>query len=74
MVLIGVNPAAATTPPRVSASEIAPAELARVMKRAATDFPEVACVLVQVAATGARTRAHHDALISRRRVRMPDAS
>lgn len=54
---IGVNPAAATTPPRVPASEIAPpepADLARVLKRAATDFPELACFLVLAAATGAR--------------------
>ena len=54
---IGVNPAAATTPPRVPQSEIKPpssVELARVLKRASESSPELACFLVLAAATGAR--------------------
>lgn len=54
---IGVNPAAATTPPRVPPSEIKPpssVELARVLKRASESSPELACFLVLAAATGAR--------------------
>jgi integrase len=54
---LGVNPAAATTPPRVPASQIAPPsgpELARVLRRASETSPELACFLVLAAATGAR--------------------
>ena len=54
---IGVNPAAATSPPRVPQSEIKPpsgADLARVLKRASDSSPELACFLVLAAATGAR--------------------
>ena len=54
---LGVNPAAATTPPRVPQSEIAPPsgpDLARVLRRAWESSPELACYLVLAAATGAR--------------------
>jgi integrase len=54
---LGVNPAAATTPPRVPTSQIAPPsgpELARVLRRASETSPELACFLVLAAATGAR--------------------
>lgn len=54
---LGVNPASATTPPRVPVSDIQPpgrAELARVLRRAADESPELACYLVVAAATGAR--------------------
>jgi integrase len=54
---IGVNPAAATTPPRVPQPEIKPpsgAELARVLQRASDSSPELAGFLVLAAATGAR--------------------
>lgn len=54
---IGVNPAAATTPPRVPQPEIKPPsgnELAGVLKRATESSPELACFLVLAAATGAR--------------------
>jgi integrase len=54
---IGVNPAAATTPPRVPVSEIKPpdrADLARVLRRAGEESPDLACFLMLAAATGAR--------------------
>ncbi|WP_162942049.1 tyrosine-type recombinase/integrase [Desertimonas flava] len=54
---IGVNPAAATTPPRVPQKEIKPpsgSELAGVLKRAEETSPELACFLMLAAATGAR--------------------
>ena len=54
---LGVNPAAATTPPRVPQTEIAPPsgpDLARVLRRAWESSPELACYLVLAAATGAR--------------------
>ena len=54
---LGVNPAAATTPPRVPQPEIAPPssrDLARVLRRAGESSPELACFLVVAAATGAR--------------------
>ena len=54
---LGVNPAAATTPPRVPQSEITPPsgpDLARVLRRAWESSPELACYLVLAAATGAR--------------------
>ena len=53
----GVNPAAATTPPRVPQPEISPPsgrDLARVLRRAWDASPELACFLVVAAATGAR--------------------
>jgi integrase len=52
-----VNPASATTPPRVLASDIKPSslpELGRVLLRAADEKPELACFLLLAAATGAR--------------------
>ena len=54
---IGVNPAAATTPPRVPVPDVKPPardELARVLRRAADELPELACYLILAAATGAR--------------------
>ncbi len=54
---IGINPASATTPPRVPASEIKPPSseaLARVLRRASTESPELECYLMLAAATGAR--------------------
>ena len=54
---IGVNPAVATTPPRVPHADINPpssAEVARVLRRAAETSPELACFLMLSAATGAR--------------------
>jgi integrase len=54
---LGVNPAAATSPPRVPQPEIKPpssADLARVLRRASDSSPELACFLVLAAATGAR--------------------
>ena len=54
---IGVNPASATTPPRVAAPTISPpdrAGLARVLRRAGEESPELACYLLLAAATGAR--------------------
>ena len=54
---IGINPAMATTPPRVPASDIkppAPKDLARVLRRAGEESPDLACYLILAAATGAR--------------------
>ena len=54
---IGINPAIATTPPRVPASDIRPPareDLARVLRRAAEESPDLACYLMLAAATGAR--------------------
>lgn len=54
---LGINPAAATTPPRVPASDIrppSPEALGRVLRRAAADSPELGCYLMLAAATGAR--------------------
>ena len=54
---IGVNPAQATTPPRVPQPDITPptgAEVARVLRRATAWSPELACFLMLSAATGAR--------------------
>jgi integrase len=54
---LGVNPASATTPPRVGPSEITPpssADLARVLRRAAAEAPELACFIMLAAVTGAR--------------------
>jgi integrase len=54
---IGINPAAATTPPRVPVSNIKPpasGDLARVLRRAGEESPDLACYLVLAAATGAR--------------------
>lgn len=54
---IGINPATATTPPRVPASDIkppSPEALGRVLRRAEVDSPDLACYLMLAAATGAR--------------------
>jgi len=54
---IGVNPAVATTPPRVPQPDINPpssAEVARLLRRDADTSPELACFLMLSAATGAR--------------------
>ncbi|MFK8025030.1 MAG: tyrosine-type recombinase/integrase, partial [Ilumatobacter sp.] len=54
---LGTNPALATTPPRVPVSDIkppAPADLARVLRRASEDSPDLASYLMLAAATGAR--------------------
>jgi integrase len=54
---IGVNPAVATTPPRVPQPDINPpssAEVARLLRRAAETSLELACFLMLSAATGAR--------------------
>ncbi len=54
---IGINMAASTTPPRVPAPQIAPPsaeQLGRVLLRAASESPELACFLTLAAATGAR--------------------
>jgi integrase len=54
---IGINPAAATTPPRVPVSDIKPPareDLARVLRRAGEESPDLACYLMLAAATGAR--------------------
>ena len=54
---IGINPAVATTPPRVPKFDIKPpsgAEVAQVLRRAAETSPELECFLVLSAATGAR--------------------
>ncbi|NND73462.1 MAG: site-specific integrase [Ilumatobacter sp.] len=54
---IGINPATATTPPRVPASDIKPPageDLARVLRRAGEESPDLACYLMLAAATGAR--------------------
>lgn len=65
---IGVNPASATTPPRVAAPTITPpdrAGLARVLRRAGEESPELACNLLLAAATGA----HRSELVA---LRWPD--
>lgn len=54
---LGVNPAAATTPPRVPKSDINPpssVDLARVLRVAAAEFPELATYIALASATGAR--------------------
>ena len=54
---LGVNPAVATTPPKVPMSTISPpasADLGRVLRRAAAESPELYCYLMLAAATGAR--------------------
>jgi integrase len=54
---IGVNPAAATSPPPVPQPEVKPpsgTELTRVLQRASDSSPELAGFLVLAAATGAR--------------------
>jgi integrase len=54
---IGINPATATTPPRVPASDIkppSPEALGRVLRRAEVDSPDLASYLMLAAATGAR--------------------
>ncbi|MEM8621488.1 MAG: site-specific integrase [Actinomycetota bacterium] len=54
---LGINPATATTPPRVPVSDIAPPsadDLSRVLRRAESESPDLSCYLVLAAATGAR--------------------
>ncbi len=54
---LGINPAVATTPPRVPVSDIAPPsadDLGRVLRRAESESPDLSCYLVLAAATGAR--------------------
>jgi integrase len=54
---LGVNPATATTPPRVPVSDIKPPSaeaLGRVLRRAETESPDLHCYLILAAATGAR--------------------
>ncbi|MEO1057808.1 MAG: site-specific integrase [Actinomycetota bacterium] len=54
---LGINPAIATTPPRVPVSDIAPPsadDLGRVLRRAESESPDLSCYLVLAAATGAR--------------------
>ncbi|MEJ7799915.1 MAG: site-specific integrase [Ilumatobacter sp.] len=54
---IGINPATATTPPRVPASDIKPPSseaLAGVLRRARVESPDLGCYLMLAAATGAR--------------------
>lgn len=54
---IAINPAVATTPPRVPQPDIrspSSAEVGRVLRRAAETSPELACFLMLSAATGAR--------------------
>ncbi len=54
---IGINPATATTPPRVPVSDIKPPSaeaLARVLRRADSESPDLGCYLMLAAATGAR--------------------
>ncbi len=54
---LGVNPAVSTTPPRVPQPNIKPpseSDLVRLLRRATTLAPELACFLVLAAATGAR--------------------
>ena len=51
---IGINPATATTPPRVLPSDIkppSPEALGRVLRRAEVDSPDLACYLMLAAAT-----------------------
>ena len=54
---LGVNPAVATTPPKVPVSTISPpaiADLGRVLRRAGAESPELYSYLMLAAATGAR--------------------
>ena len=54
---LGVNPASASTPPRVTTAEIAPpssGQVAALLRRAADSDPALACFLMLSAATGAR--------------------
>ncbi len=54
---LGINPATATTPPRVPASDIkppSPEALGRVLRRAAVESPDLGCYLMLASATGAR--------------------
>ena len=54
---LGINPATATTPPRVPAPDITPPSaeaMGRVLRRAATESPDLHCYLMLAAATGAR--------------------
>ncbi len=54
---LGINPATATTPPRVPASDInppSPEALGRVLRRAAVESPDLGGYLMLASATGAR--------------------
>jgi integrase len=54
---LGINPATATTPPRVPASDVrppSPEALGRVLRRAAVESPDLGCYLMLASATGAR--------------------
>jgi integrase len=54
---IGVNPAAASSPPRVSPTHINPPDpeqLARVLERSRREAPELSCFILLAAVTGAR--------------------
>jgi hypothetical protein len=54
---IGIDPATATTPPRVPVSDIRPPSseaLGRVLRRARDESPDLGCYLMLAAATGAR--------------------
>ncbi len=54
---LGINPATATTPPRVPASDIkppSPEALGRVLRRAEVESPDLGCYLMLAATTGAR--------------------
>ena len=54
---LGINPATATTPPRVPASDIKPPSaeaLSRVLRRAEVESPDLRCYLMLAAATGTR--------------------
>ena len=54
---LGINPATATTPPRVPASNVkppSPEALGRVLRRAEVESPDLGCYLMLAAATGAR--------------------
>ena len=54
---LGINPATATTPPRVPVPDITPPSaeaLSRVLRRAESESPDLHCYLMLAAATGAR--------------------
>jgi len=54
---IGVNPAVASSPPRVPPTDITPPnpeQLARLLERSRREYPELACFILLAATTGAR--------------------
>jgi len=54
---IGVNPAVASSPPRVPPTDITPPDpeqLARLLERSRQEYPELACFILLAATTGAR--------------------